>query len=186
MGLALKLDPKYTYEDYLRWTDEQRREIIDGEVYDMSPAPSIKHQRISWNLIQTFGKEAEKIKPCVAFHAPTDVVFDTYNVVQPDIFVVCDKKKIGENNIQGSPDLIMEIASPYTVIKDKREKKALYERFGVKEYIIIYPELEMAERFLLQDGKYGCAEVFNWDEKMPLKTFDIELNLWEIFEKEKR
>ncbi len=175
---------KYTYQDYLSWPDEGRWEIIDGKVYDMSPAPKIKHQAISRNLTVEIGKQKNKLGKCSFFGAPTDVIFDEYNVVQPDIFIVCDKNKITEDNIQGSPDLIIEITSQSTELKDKREKFLLYERFGVKEYIIVYPEREYLERYVLKDGRYGAPEIFNWDEMFKLKTFEIEVPLWEVFEKE--
>ena len=183
--LAKKLNEKYTYQDYLNWSDDERWEIIDGTAYNMSPAPKIKHQKISINLVSFFVLNKDKIKSCNLFSAPTDVVLDEYNVVQPDIFIVCDEKKIKEDNIQGAPDLIIEIVSKTTAYKDTKIKKDLYERFGVKEYILIYPGLEIAERFLLEDEKYGSPERFNWVEVMKLKTFEIEINLWEIFEKKK-
>ena len=183
MPLAKKLNERYTYQDYLNWSDDERWEIIDGVAYNMSPAPKIKHQSISVNLVVEI-KNKLKNNNCKVFEAPTDVVLDEYNVVQPDIFIVCDKKKITEDNIKGAPELIIEIVSKTTAYKDTKIKKDLYERYGVEEYILIYPELEIAERFLLKDGKYGSPERFNWDEVLKLKTFDIEINLWEIFEKE--
>ena len=187
MPLAKKLNERYTYQDYLNWPDDERWEIIDGVAYNMSPAPKVKHQRISGKLFLKINDKLEKSKTkgCEIFIAPTDVVLDEYNVVQPDIFIVCDKKKITEDNIKGAPELIIEIVSKTTAYKDTKIKKDLYERFGVKEYLLIYPELEIAERFLLKDGKYGSPDRFNWDEILKLKVFDIEINLWEILEKEK-
>jgi Uma2 family endonuclease len=185
MPLASRVEQKkYTYQDYLSWPDEERWEIIDGEAYNMSPAPKVKHQRISRNLTWQFGKQSNKLKGCEFFEAPTDVVFDEFNVVQPDIFIVCGQNKITEENIQGAPDLIIEITSPATELKDRREKLRLYERFGVKEYIIVFLEREYVERYVLADNKYSAPEIFNWDEKLKLKTFDIEINLGEVFEKE--
>ena len=186
MSLAEKLDKKYTYKDYLKWDDNERWEIIDGQAYCMSPSPKIKHQVISRNFLWEFGRQRKKLKNCSLFEAPTDVVFDEENVVQPDIFIVCDKKKIKELNIQGAPDLIIEITSPNTELKDKREKKNLYEKYQVKEYIIVFPEREYLERYFLENKKYLSPEIFNWDEKFKLKIFDIKFNLWEIFEKEKK
>lgn len=109
---------------------------------------------------------------------------DDYNIVQPDIFIVCDRKKITEDNILGAPDLIIEVTMPATEGKDRREKKALYEKVGVKEYIIVFPEGEYAERYYLKGDKYDDLEIFNWDETMKLSLFEIEVNLWEIFERE--
>lgn len=183
VSLAVRKNKKYTYDDYCAWPEEERWEIIDGYAYNMSPAPTLKHQRIVSLLDRKLSDKVES-KGCSLFIAPADVVFDNYNIVQPDVFVVCDKKKITEANIQGAPDLILEIISPSTELKDKREKKRIYERFGVAEYIIIYPEREYLEKFILDNSRYGAPEVFNWDEIMKLHSFDITLNLWEIFEKD--
>ena len=185
MALVPKIEKKYSYTDYVTWPDDERWEIIDGKAYDMSPAPTTKHQKISGNIYYALrlGFTRNEIK-CSIFNAPTDVVFDEYNIVQPDIFVVCDKTKITEQNIQGAPDLIIEVLSPSTSSKDRRDKKILYERFGVKEYMLVYPEYENVERYVLKDGEYGKPEIFNWDEIQSFHPFDIEINLWEIFELE--
>ena len=186
MPVAKKESIKYSYNDYIKWPDDERWEIINGIAYNMTPAPKIKHQRISWNIVAIFASHKKEFsqKGCEAFSAPTDVVFDEFNVVQPDIFVVCDKNKITEDNIKGAPDLIIEITSPSTEIKDRREKKQLYEKFGVGEYIIVFPDREYIERYFLENGRYQAPEIFNWDETVKLKTFDIKLKLWEIFERE--
>ncbi len=183
MGIAIKKEKRYTYKDYLTWPEDERWEIIDGVAYNMSPAPKVKHQRIVGNLFNSLKHSVDK--QCPVFSAPTDVVFDEFNVVQPDVFVVCDRGKITEDNIQGAPDLIIEVVSPATEVKDRREKKDLYERFGVKEYIIVFPDREYVERYCLRENKYGVSEIFNWDEVLSLCSFEIEINLREIFEKEK-
>ncbi|MCM2359877.1 MAG: Uma2 family endonuclease [Geobacteraceae bacterium] len=173
---------KFTYADYKSWPDEERWEIIDGEAYNMTPAPSLKHQRVLGNIHAIFF-DYFKNKQCRPYLAPTDVVLDDFNVVQPDLLVVCDTNKLTEANIQGAPDLVVEILSPSTKLKDKREKKALYERFGVREYLVVYPEDEMVEQYRLVDGRYA-SDVFNWDQKLPLFAFpDLELQLWNVFEK---
>ncbi len=180
MPLVLKKRKRFTYQDYLTWPEDERWELIDGEAYCMSPAPRIKHQRILSKLDYEFNRQLTR---CQHFIAPTDVVLDEFNVVQPDLFVVCSKKKITEENIQGAPDLVIEITSPNTELKDRREKKALYERFGVKEYIIVFPEREYLERYVLKNKKYGPPEIFNWDETLKLRAFRMEFRLWEVFEK---
>jgi len=184
MPFAQRTNKKLCYQDYLKWPEDERWEIIDGKAYDMSPAPKVKHQSISRNLSGILYNKKKDFKNCEFYEAPTDVVFDDFNVVQPDIFVVCDKIKITEDNIKGAPDLIVEIVSPSTAYKDTKIKKELYEKFKVKEYIIIFPDLQMAERYVLVSGKYGIPERFNWDETLKMKTFDIKINLWEMFEKE--
>ena len=184
MRPAVSKEKKYTFRDYLTWPDSERWEIIDGVAYNMTPAPKVKHQRIVGLLDRKLADTIEG-KGCSLFIAPTDVVLDEYNVVQPDVLIVCDKKKITDDNIQGAPDLIIEVSSPATELKDRREKKNTYEKFGVKEYIIVFPEREYVERYCLRDDRYGAPEIFNWDEVLRLCFFETEINLWEIFEKEK-
>ena len=182
---ARKLDERYTYSDYLTWDDGKRWEIINGEVWDMTPAPLLKHQRISRNLFFRLIEFLES-KSCEVFDAPTDVVFDEDNVVQPDILVVCDRSKPTDACVKGAPDLIVEILSPSTGLKDRREKKALYERFGVREFILVDPANEIVERYTLTEGRYGSPDIFGWNEAMSLTLFpELELNLWEIFDKER-
>ena len=186
MALAQKTKKGFTYADYLTWPDDERWELIDGEAYNMSPAPTVKHQKITGNLYILLSSHPEKRAECFVGIAPTDVVFAEYDVVQPDVFVVCDEKKITEANIQGSPDLIIEVLSPATALKDKREKKALYEKYAVKEYIFIDPFALVVERFLLEDDRvYGKVGIFGPKEVLPLVSLkEIEIPLWEIFEVE--
>ena len=188
MSAALRKskEQKFTYQDYLTWPDEERWEIIDGIAYNMCPAPVTFHQRISM-ILSAFLETNLEGKKCTPFHAPTDVILSENNVVQPDVFVVCDPGKITEKNIQGAPDLVIEILSPYTSAKDRREKKDIYERYGVKEYILIYPELLNAERYTLNEtGKFGANEIFDAQQELPLFSLSgISLPLWKIFNVDK-
>ncbi|HLC15746.1 MAG TPA: Uma2 family endonuclease [Thermodesulfovibrionia bacterium] len=183
MKAAILKEKKYTYQDYLHFPDNERWEIIDGIAYDMSPAPKIKHQRIVSKLDRILGNLVEE-HGCTLFIAPTDVVFDNFNVVQPDVFVVCDKSKITVDNIQGAPDLIIEVISKSTSLTDRRDKKKLYEKFGVEEYIMVYPDNNYVERYTLKNWKYEPAESYRWNEIIKLNLFNIEIRLWEIFEKD--
>ncbi|GBE00644.1 hypothetical protein BMS3Abin08_00062 [bacterium BMS3Abin08] len=186
MPLAEKIKKRYTYKDYLAWPDEERWEIIGGDAYNMSPAPGIRHQRVV-NRINIFLSTHKRLpERCTVFIAPTDVVLSEHDVVQPDVLVVCDEKKITEQNIQGVPDLVAEVLSPNTALKDKREKRLLYERVGVREYIIIDPTEQYVERYVLDDeGSYGLPDIFGPKEIMKLKAFEeIAIPLWEVYETE--
>jgi len=185
MSLVRQIDKKFSYQDYLNWPDDERLEIIDGAAINMTPSPKRKHQILSLNLTFEIKEKlnANEYPDCRLYEAPMDVIFDDYNIVQPDIFIVCDKNK-DTDYIVDVPKLIIEIISKSTAYKDTKIKKDLYEKFGVKEYIIVYPDFQMAERYVLDDNRYGAPERFNWDETLKLKTFDIKINLWEIFEKE--
>lgn len=182
MVVPQKAEKKYTYDDYASWPDDERWELIGGQAYNMTPAPSFRHQRHAGAIFNYLTTKLSG-KPCVAGIAPTDIVLSKHDVVQPDVFVVCDKKKITDANIQGAPDLVIEILSPSTAAKDKREKKALYEKYGVKEYILVDPLENYAERFFHDGGSFSGPEVFGPDEEIPLKSLaGINIPLAEIFE----
>ena len=159
----LKEPDRFTYADYLTWPDEERWELIDGEAYDMSPGPEVQHQRLVVRLSTRFAVHLEG-KPCQVFVAPLDVrpmatsemsdeEVDT--VVQPDLLIVCDKKKLEKRGVVGAPDLVVEILSPYTFRKDLSKKFDLYERAGVREYWIVYPMEKIIHVYRLEDGRYG-------------------------------
>ena len=181
-----QIKEKYTYQDYLQWPDDERWEIIDGIAYAMSPAPQIEHQKISMNLSRIVST-ALFGNPCVLLAAPCDVVLSDRDVVQPDLLVVCDPNKITERCIRGAPDLVIEILSPSSAAWDHREKRFLYEKYGVKEYLVIDPVGQCAHRYVLgENGKYGASEIFDSQQEIPLQTLPgIFLPLWTVFGLEK-
>ena len=83
------------------------------------------------------------------------------------------------------PSTALKVTSPTTRLRDRREKRALYERFGVREYLVVSPDDEMVERYRMVDGRYQPPDIFNWDETFTSDAFpELILNLWEIFDKE--
>ncbi|MCF8304717.1 MAG: Uma2 family endonuclease [Bacteroidales bacterium] len=189
----LNIDKQYTYADYLNWMDDVRRELINGIVKLMTPAPSRKHQKISFNLTRVFGNYLVKRK-CEGFSAPSDVRLpknnkaktdkDIFTVVQPDLYVVCDLSKLDDKGCLGAPDFIIEIVSPERAKRDVREKFDLYEEHGVKEYWIVNPHDENVNVFVLDDnGKYQFRGMFAGDDKIPVHIFkgDLKVDLTEVF-----
>jgi len=191
MSLATKADQRYSYEDYKNWGDETRWEIIDGRAYAMVPAPSTRHQDVCGNIFAILRSQLAD-KKCKAYIAPTDVVLDQHNIVQPDVIVVCDKNQITRENIQGPPAIIFEVISPTSTKVDRLTKRGLYQKFGVKEYLIVYPELGMVERFTLEKHAYAPTEYildshdeeYNKELRIELCFEDagIYLKLLDIFE----
>ena len=181
--LKKKFVKRYTWQDYLTWPDDERWEVIDGVAYDMSPSPKFVHQRIAGNF---YGILREKLKgqQCIPAIAPLDVYFDDYNFVQPDVMVICDKSKI-KDRVYGAPDLIIEVLSSSTSLKDRREKKSLYEKFGVREYIICDPEGMFIEKHCLVSGRFKGPFILDSSEVLSLASLEkIEIPLWEVFEVE--
>jgi len=135
---------KLTYDDFLLFPDDgKRHELIDGEHY-VTPSPSRKHQAIVWNLITIIGPYLESHPVGRAFAAPFDVVFSNVDVVEPDLLFISNARLdvLTTKNVQGAPNLVVEIGSPGTRRRDEVIKRKLYERFGVEEYWVIDPEIE--------------------------------------------
>jgi Uma2 family endonuclease len=119
---------------------------------------------------------------CRPYIAPTAVRLSEHDVVEPDILVMCDPGKVRPSHIEGPPDLIVEVLSPETSARDLRPKKALYERSGVREYLVVDPLEHYAIRFLLAADGYDKGTVFACGEVLTFATLaDVEVPLWEVF-----
>ncbi|SDF80708.1 Uma2 family endonuclease [Sporolituus thermophilus] len=190
MSLPAHTKQTYTYADYLSWPKDERWEIIGGVAYNMTPAPSRRHQEISgalFNVLYNYLRD----KSCKVYTAPFDVRLpegnesdaEIKNVVQPDIVVVCDKAKLDDQGCKGAPDFIAEIISAHTARKDVREKFYLYEKAGVKEYWIVHPNDRTVLTFSLgTDGKYGIPEMFGPDDEIPVNVLPgLVIKLNDIF-----
>jgi len=180
----------FTYGDYCRWPDEERWELIDGVPFDMTPAPSRQHSLVSGEL-EGILREFLRGKPCEMHHAPFDVRLpkggeadeEITTVVQPDILIVCDEKKLDDKGCRGAPDLVIEILSPSTSSRDHITKKRLYERHGVKEFWIVSPtDRRIIVYALGADRRFEEAVIFSDVEIMPCKLFPgLEIDLGRVF-----
>ena len=151
-----------TYEDYCQIPDDGNRyEVIDGVLY-MSPSPFVRHQRISGNLHLILGNWSRETNAGVVLYAPMDVVLSEHNIVQPDILFVRSERIsiIEEKNLQGAPDLLVEILSEGNRRHDEIVKRKLYEAFSVQEYWVVDPVLETIKVYRLQGE--GYAKVVEW------------------------
>lgn len=162
-----------TLEDYYAIPDERRVELIDGVIYDMASPNSI-HQLVSsfiFNMI--FRHISENRGKCIPAIAPLDVQLDCdeRTMVQPDIMIICDRKKIIRRCVYGAPDFIAEILSPSTGRRDVTLKLHKYMRAGVREYWMIDPE---SQQVLVceSDSKDLLPAAYNFDAKLPIKVLD--------------
>ncbi len=156
----------FTYGDYCAWPEEERWELIDGEAFDMTPAPGLAHQDVALKMavqITNFLRD----RPCRVFIAPFDVrlpkageaddLVDT--VVQPDLSVVCDPSKLDDRGCRGAPDWVVEVLSPSTAGKDQIRKRGLYQRHGVRAYWLVHPVDRVLMIYRLSDGVFGMPEI---------------------------
>ncbi len=190
----LDLSKRYTYADYITWQFDDMVELIKGKIFKMSPAPNMKHQRISLKLSSKIDRFLEGNK-CEVFTAPFDVrlslpkkkqtkdKIDT--VVQPDVCVICDLNKLDKQGCIGAPDWVIEILSKSTSKKDLTEKFDIYQEAGVKEYWIVRPDEESVTTYLLDgSGSYKIVrqKPYLKEESVPVSIFPgFEIVLSEVF-----
>ncbi|MGR8934744.1 MAG: Uma2 family endonuclease [Gammaproteobacteria bacterium] len=190
----LDLNGTYTYADYLTWQFDETVELIKGKIYLMSPAPSVNHQRISWQLCGALFNYFNK-KPCTAFAAPFDVrLYDRKKsllanqqistVVQPDICVICDAAKLDEKGCNGAPDWVIEILSKGNSKKDVKTKYELYAESGVTEYWVVFPYEEVVQQYVLEESirQYRLHNTYAGDELAAAYLFpDLTIDLAALF-----
>lgn len=146
MGTKLKL----TYQDYVLLPDDGKRyEILDGDLY-VTPSPTARHQKVSFNLELGLAQHVRAHKLGEVFHAPLDVILADDSIAQPDIlFVSNERLPIVRDWVYGAPDLVIEILSPGTRDRDRTLKRHLYARYGVRELWLVDPEARTVETFRL-------------------------------------
>lgn len=165
----------------------ERYEMIDGKVYDMSPSPRTRHQSIVGAIHIGLATGFRGTGGSV-FVAPLDVrpagTKESTDVVQPDVFVVCDRAKITDDGCVGAPDLVVEVLSPSTAKKDRLVKLALYQRCSVPEFWLIDPANLTIEVFRLESAGYTLPDVYSAedDDFVPVGIREgLELKLSDIF-----
>jgi len=181
----LDLYGTYSYAQYLLWKFEDRVELIRGKVFKMA-APNTDHQDVAGNLFNELTNFL-KAKNCRAYIAPCDVRFPQqsteddaiFTVLQPDVFVLCDKNKREYRGFIGAPDLVVEVRSPGNSEKAIALKFDIYQEFGVREYWFINPvKLTLLKYVLKSDGLYNAGTTYTKEEVVTsdvLTGFSISL-----------
>lgn len=173
----------YTWDDYRSWRDDKRWEIIGGEAFDMTPAPAVRHQSISSELMRLLLLFFNKQRPCRVFAAPIDVKLSEEDVVQPDIVVVCNRDQMKETHIEGPPTLVVEILSPGSLRHDRVRKMELYAKSGVKEFWLVTSDPPLVEVFLLDGRSYRLHGGYVPDETLRSPIFPkMKLALAGVFD----
>ncbi len=183
-------DIRFTYEDYksLPESMEKRYELLDGEIM-MVPSPSTKHQFVSRNLEFILHAFVQAHGLGSVLYAPIDVVLgegEAREVVQPDIIFISRTREpiIAEPEVQGAPDLVIEVLSPGTERRDRGYKRHLYGRHGVAEYWIADPETQVIEVFRAQGAAFECVQRCARDDSLESTLFPgLRVNLGEVFQR---
>jgi len=175
---------RLSLEEYLELpNDGKRYQILDGEL-DVTPAPNVRHQRVSrkleWHLVN--GLERSGLGE--VFYAPIDVVLDRTSIVQPDLVFVSRARAgiVGTLRIEGAPDLVVEILSPSSRRTDVIVKSELYARFGVLHYWIVDPDVDRVEIYRLAERAYELVQTGQAPAELAVEVpGKLSLPLGEIF-----
>lgn len=169
-----KRQGEFTVDDYYSMPDDVRVEIIDGVIYDMTPAPTIRHQDIAGNI---YAELLMKVRTdngrCHPFIAPVDVQLDRDNstMVQPDVAMVCAEDiQVKGRVIYGAPDFVVEVLSPSTKKKDLTIKYRKYLEAGVREYWIIDPDSEQVITYYFEEDMLPV--IYGFKDKVPVRIWD--------------
>lgn len=165
-----------TYADYIETSEahpDMRVELVDGELI-MSPAPRPLHQIVSYRLSQLLGKYVDENQLGQLLYAPVGVRLAQDVLVQPDLLFIRQERVadlIGDDNVNGAPDLVVEILSPSTAHYDRHAKLLTYARHGVPEYWIVDTDNQVVEVYMLENGRYLVAAILFPTEKINVGCF---------------
>lgn len=157
---------RYSVQDYQSWDDDQRWELINGQAFAMSPAPTPYHQEIAGTLYQHLANFLGG-KPCKPYISPVDVYLSEDTVVQPDVLVVCNPGQVTNRGINGAPTFVAEVMSHSTAHRDMNHKRRLYETHGVLEYWLISPEDGTVLAYRREGERFGHIQEYRPEEEVP-------------------
>jgi Uma2 family endonuclease len=164
---------KLTYDDFVLFPDDgMRHELIDGEHY-VTPSPNFKHQAVLGNLHLLIGNWLRDHRVGRVMLSPFDVVFTKFDVVEPDLLYLSNERAaevLTAANVQGVPELVVEIGSPSTRTRDETIKRRLYERSGVSEYWVVDPELDVVRVYRAGDKGFEKPEELSLEARDVLTT----------------
>ena len=181
--VTTKPSTQSTYEDYLETPDDERWELLNGELH-MAPSPNMSHQDAQAKLGSRLSNFVEGRNLGRVYFAPADVVLSDTNVVQPDLLFVSREREhiITRPNIQGAPDLAVEIGSPSTDERARTVKRKLYAEHGVKEYWLVDPDAMTVTVLLHGERDFEEAGVYRKGQTLTSPTLQgFSVNLDDIF-----
>ena len=174
---------KFTYEDYCNAPEDKRYELHDGDLI-LVPSPKEQHQTITLDLAAEIRQFARRTGIGRAFIAPFDIVFSNHDVVQPDVIFVSNERQdiITPDNIQGAPDLVIEVLSPSTAHRDRTFKRALYARHGVPEFWLVDTNARTVEILRLEEEGYITVGTYSSGQTLTSPTLTgFSLNIDDLF-----
>lgn len=179
--MSLPRKQTYTSADYWTLSEEERAELIGGQLYAMAP-PNRIHQKLVFQLGKTLANYIDKHQgKCEVYHAPFAVNLDGEDEdwVEPDLSVICDKSKLTDRGCSGAPDFIIEVVSPSSRRMDYNKKIALYSEAGIREYWIVDPEKERTTVYRYEED--AAPVIFSFDQEITVGIYgDLTFSIAEL------
>ena len=147
--------PHYTYDDYVEW--EGRWELMEGVAYAMVPAPVRRHQALAYEIARLLGNQVEDCNKCEVL-GEIDYKIAEDSVLRPDVVLTCGETH--ERFLTKAPEIIVEVISKSTALRDEKYKFEIYEKEKVKYYILVYPDDLVAKVYKLDGRRYDKQGVF--------------------------
>lgn len=174
---------KFTYEDYCNAPEDKRYELHDGDLI-LVPSPNEPHQKLSRELTTDINLLIRRTGIGTVYSAPFDVVLSDTDVVQPDVIFVSRERShiVTRENIQGAPDLVIEVLSPSTAHRDRTFKRALYARHGVREFWLVDTDTRTIEVLQLEEEGYITVGTYSAGQTLTSPTLTgFSLNIDDLF-----
>ena len=180
----LDVKARFTYADYLETSDDERYELLNGELV-LSPSPKEIHQYISSMLHLRIGTHVRTHNLGKVYYSPFDVVLSDTDVVQPDLLFISKERAeiITQDNVRGAPDLVVEILSPSTAALDRTTKLELYAQHGVREYWIVDPDANTIMVLLRGENRFEVGGFYGKGHTLQSPTLaGFSVQVEELFE----
>lgn len=180
----LKVKAKLTYADYIATSDDERYELLNGELI-LSPSLKEIHQFILSILHLRIGTHARQHNLGKVYFSPFDVVLSDTDVVQPDLLFISNERAeiITQDNVRGAPDLVVEILSPSTAELDRTTKLELYAQHGVREYWIVDPDTKTIKVLLRGEQRFKIGGIYGEGHTLQSPTLaGLTVQVEELFE----
>jgi Uma2 family endonuclease len=157
--------PPLTVEDYLATPEGKRYQLVEGDLYLMSPAPNLFHQDIVGRIYRLLSDHVEKHRLGRVFIAPADVYLSEHDVVQPDVLFIANARAdiIADDGVHGGPDLVVEVLSTKNAALEKA-KRRVYARHDVKEYWLVDPTLRQVHIYEFARNPTKAVRILDEEE----------------------
>ena len=147
--------PNYSYDEYCKW--EGNWELIDGIPWAIQNTQDVGHQIVNGNLTVIFKDALKTLSKLYKNYISIPWKISESTIILPDTCII--NKKVEGDYLDFTPQLVAEILSPSTAVKDRNIKKEIYLSQKVKYFLILDPQLKKLEIYELLNDTYSPVSI---------------------------